>query len=155
MSPRRQPLQPPLKPARMEYGALHREEMDRVAARMREQAAQKTRWSLETPTFVRKMVIRVAALHGATADQILSGSQQLNVCAARWQVIRELREDARGFSLPMIGQWLGGLHHSTVLHALRTQANGKGPYGSALLKPPAPPVPYNPDVPDLTGEWDI
>ncbi len=124
------PLRPPLRPR------FHREDLERTAARMRENAKSKVRWTTDRPPFVCNLLSRVAAANSTTPAQILSGSQQRNICAARWQVIRELRADPRGFSTPCIGRWLGGLHHSTVLNALKVQAGewrrvrrGVGPRG--------------------------
>jgi hypothetical protein len=84
---------------------------------------------------------------------ILAGYQNRNITAARWAIIRALRDDPRGFSLPVIGRFLGGLHHTTVLNALRKTK----PYACTAPQPPPPPPPFDPDSPELAAcdEWQI
>jgi chromosomal replication initiation ATPase DnaA len=104
------------------------------------------------PSRVRDLILRAAAEHHTRPSDILSGSQQRNITAARWQIIRALRADPYGFSLQQIGRFLGGLHHTTVLNALRR--SGQQPYASTATAPP-PPFDYdNPQLP-ACDEWAI
>lgn len=106
-------------------------------------------WTAGRPVLVRELLSLAAERYRTTPPMILSGSKERNICEARWHVIWELR--IQGFSTPRIGKWLGGMHHTTILHALEVQAKKIGPYGS--MKPLRPLAPYDPDQPDESGVW--
>lgn len=67
---------------------------------------------------------------------ILKGSRHAISCAARREVIRQLRR--YGYSLALIGKVLGGFHHTTILHHLRNERA---------------PERVNPEIPDESGIW--
>ena len=70
------------------------------------------------PPRIRSYLAAAAQAEGVTVEDVLSTSRRAPVYAARQRVMRQLRGD--GFSLPLIGRWMGR-HHSTVVHALRVQ----------------------------------
>lgn len=63
----------------------------------------------------RQIIERVARLHSLTPADISGPSRLAAHCAARWQVMRELRD--KGLSTPAIGRILNR-DHSTILHGL-------------------------------------
>ena len=128
------------------YGKNHQDEIDKLAAQMRAKA--KFRWTDGTPRFVTDLLRRAAMQHCTRPVDILSGIRQRNVCKARWQVIRALAADPREFSSVTIGRWLG-LHHTTVLNCLKL--GSARPYASSDKI--AELAPYDPDLPDFSGEW--
>ena len=70
--------------------------------------------------------------------EIVAGRQFKKNVAARREACRRLR--AIGYSLGQIGTYMGGLHHTTILHHVRDVV--------VELETPAP-------IPDLSGEWAI
>lgn len=72
--------------------------------------------------------------------ELLSHRQYYPLPNIRGKICARLRD--MGLSMPRIGALLG-LHHTTVLHHLRQE------------KPTTPPKPFDPDHPDLSGEWAI
>lgn len=62
-------------------------------------------------------VIRVAALgFGVTIEELRSDSRAQPLCGYRQVLMAALRE-LSGLSFPAIGRALGGMHHTTVMHA--------------------------------------
>jgi hypothetical protein len=112
---------------------------------------QRKRWTTGRPAFVCELIRHAAADHLTTPAMLLSKSRQRNVVEARWQVIRGIAADQRKFSLSEIGRWLGGMHHTTVLHCLQLQDTR--PYASTAPVP----APFNPDSTDVAAgdEWNI
>lgn len=60
----------------------------------------------------------VAHVHGLTASDLTGPSRQAHVVLPRQECYWRMREQFR-FSLPEIGQRLGGRDHTTVLHGIR------------------------------------
>lgn len=58
----------------------------------------------------------VCVEHRVMISDVMAKDKRPHILECRWEVIRRLRAD--GASLPDIGRRLG-LHHTTVLHALR------------------------------------
>lgn len=73
------------------------------------------------PVTQREILARCAAVCGLTAEDILGKSRKAVVVRARQFVTTVLR--ARGNSYPMVGRYLGGVDHSTVIHSVRTFFN--------------------------------
>jgi chromosomal replication initiation ATPase DnaA len=105
----------------------------------------------EVPPGVRKILEHVARKHATSAADILGGSQQANICAARWEVIQQLADDPRGFSSVQIGRWMRR-HHSSILHCLKVRRTA---YPNTRLKVHPDDAPYDPTKPDTSGEWAI
>jgi chromosomal replication initiation ATPase DnaA len=57
---------------------------------------------------------------GTTAGRILSKSRKWEDVSARAAVMRRLRED--GFSLSLIGRWMGRDHTTVGYHCVETEA---------------------------------
>lgn len=62
----------------------------------------------------------IAKKHGLTLEFVLSRSSARRPARARWEIMAMLR--ARGNTYPRIGQLLGGMDHSSVLHGCRRHA---------------------------------
>lgn len=120
-------------------GALRRGNMERVsiiqdalahkAARRDRIAARKRPVPKERPTRLCAAWVplarEVAAKHGVTTRDMLSGYRTARLASARWEFWSLLAD--RGVSLAEIGRRTGGYHHTTVMHgvaawAARTEA---------------------------------
>lgn len=84
------------------------------------------------------IVQEVAEDHGVTTAQIKGYGRAKPVISARFETFYRLQQEL-GYSLPMIGQTLGGRDHSGVLHGIRChEASMRGEvfrrpvYGKAL-----------------------
>jgi chromosomal replication initiation ATPase DnaA len=64
-----------------------------------------------------KIIIEIAEANGTTADVLRSKADAYRLRGARREAYRRLR-DERGMSLPRIGRFMGGRHHTTILSAL-------------------------------------
>lgn len=91
------------------------------------------------PRHVTEILQRHALAHRIAFDQLLGPSREAPFVAARRDAMLELR--ARGYSLPQIGRWIGGMHHTTVMYHVG--------------KMPPKPVDTAIPVPDYSGEWAI
>lgn len=60
----------------------------------------------------------VAAEHGINAADLRGSCRTARVCKARHEFMRGAYERGLG-SLQQIGRFLGGRHHTTVLHGIR------------------------------------
>jgi chromosomal replication initiation ATPase DnaA len=94
-------------------------------------------WRCQKPRRACEAIARAAKAHHVMPRMVLKGSNEPVCVRARHQAIWELRR--LGYSTPLIGRLLGGLHHSTVLYHLRQEL------------PLPPPVCY--DAPDESGLW--
>lgn len=65
----------------------------------------------------REIIAEVAALHGLSVAKFLTPDRRRCRAHARWEAMARLR--AADLSLPEIGQALGGMHHTSVIHGLR------------------------------------
>jgi len=73
---------------------------------------------------VRAILRQAAAFHGVTVDDIKGSRRFLSHCMARQEAMWRLREikapdGSPRLSLPRIGQIVGGVDHTTVLHGVR------------------------------------
>ena len=73
---------------------------------------------------VREIAREVARRHGVPTSEIFGDRRFRPIVHARqevaWRLARLRHPDgSRRFSLPQIGQWLGGKDHTTILHAIR------------------------------------
>jgi hypothetical protein len=68
----------------------------------------------------------VACKHGCTVQTIVGRSRATRWTAARHEAMYRIRHEVRILGAPPsyahIGKWLGGRHHSTILHGIRTHA---------------------------------
>ncbi len=99
------------------------------------------------PPRVQAAMAVVASEHGMTISMAVSavrGCQSPLFVRCRAEMAVELRRI--GISLPMIGVYLGGLHHTSVLHLIRTYGPEAEKKRQAALDIPCP---------DLSGEWAI
>lgn len=87
----------------------------------------------------RSIIADVAKEHGVTAEDLCSRSRVRRLAYPRFDAMSRLRalHNAPGrhvFSLPQIGNILGGRDHTSVIHGLRKAAELFGP------RPPVYPV---------------
>jgi chromosomal replication initiation ATPase DnaA len=115
------------------------------AERMRNRPAQQPRTI--PPAEVRRIIQAASIRFTIPARFIRDGTQRHGpAVAARRQIARELH--SLGYSTTLIGRWLGGLNHSSVLYMLRniTGVKRRGALPGDLKSAP---------FPDLSGEWAI
>ncbi len=79
---------------------------------------------LTAPDVVRRVIREAAQAHGVKPAEIVTGGPSRRFVRPRHMVAATLYEmrrhcGKRKFSLPQIGAWLGGRHHTTILHAIR------------------------------------
>lgn len=70
-------------------------------------------------SFTAAIVERVAAAHGVTAQDIYDGRRFRKIMLARREAIVEVHLANPCMSYPQLGKALGGLDHTSVLHALQ------------------------------------
>jgi hypothetical protein len=76
------------------------------------------------PPRVRAIIQSAAQRYGIEARFIRDGRQRGQLaCAARREIARQLH--ALGFSTSLIGYWLGGLNHTSVVRMLKYFPNTK------------------------------
>ncbi len=98
-------------------------------------------WNANKPRAVVAAIQAAADACHVTPRMILGGSHEREVVAARKQAIHALREF--GLSTPLIGKMMGGIHHTSVLHHMKSKPKT------------APVMDFTYPVPDLSGEWAI
>ena len=119
------------------------------ARRMRERPSRLPR--LDPPRSVVLMIRAAALRHCVPARFIRDGRQRsYSAVAARRELAREFR--AKGYSTTVIGRYLGGLHHSSVLYMLRDHPDRK--QRGSTLPGAGTPGQHETDM-DLSGEWAI
>ncbi len=99
-------------------------------------------WSSGKPPRVANIIAAAAGRCNTTPRMVLSGSREAPVMRAKRMVIRDLRD--LGLSLATIGRYLGGMHHTSILHHLREESRRQAVSGD-----------YDPEAPDFSGEWAI
>ena len=99
-------------------------------------------WNYGLPRFAHDAICKAAERHQVTPRMILSGSHERRVVEARRDAIIDLRYRGK-YTLSEIGKMVGGIHHSSVKYHLD------------LVAPYIPQKPFDPDIPDLSGEWAI
>lgn len=65
-----------------------------------------------------QIVAQVAAKHGISVRELTSRGRHRYIAWARQEAMARLR-DMTAWSLPKIGDYLGGLDHTTVLYGIR------------------------------------
>ena len=83
---------------------------------------------------VREIAREVADKHDLDPEAIFGRSRLGPIVRARqelaWRLWRMIKPNGEPrFSFPQIGKWMGGLHHTTVLHAIRTHEKRMGGQG--------------------------
>lgn len=96
------------------------------------------RIALVTPK--RKYVIDRAADFGLTMSELTASTRKTGIATARQIIMLEVKEKWPKTSLAEIGNIFGGIHHTTVLYALR-RADDFRSGRAAIPKPKAPKVP--------------
>jgi chromosomal replication initiation ATPase DnaA len=86
---------------------------------------------LTAPDVVRRVIREAAQAHGVKPAEIVIGGPSRRLVRPRHMVAATLYEmrhpcGKRKFSLPQIGAWLGGRHHTTILHAVRAHEKRMG-----------------------------
>lgn len=110
---------------------------------MSEQVLSLWKGAVRTPRdTVREILQRCADNHGVTPADIVGDRRFKPIVHARQEAMYRLRdlrtfEGARRFSLPRIGQLLGGRDHTTILHGVRAHEarNGLGLLTQAKKNP--------------------
>jgi hypothetical protein len=72
------------------------------------------------------LVAAIAKRHGVTYNDIMGPSRKARIVAARFEAIVTVAQLRHMWSLPRIGLFFGGRDHTTILHAIRTQAAKTG-----------------------------
>jgi chromosomal replication initiation ATPase DnaA len=70
----------------------------------------------------KQVVAAIAQRHGVTFNDIMGPSRKRNIVAARFEAIVTVAQLRHLWSLPEIGRFFGNRDHTTILHAIRTQA---------------------------------
>jgi hypothetical protein len=91
--------------------------------RRRERIA-KRRGPCRTPRDERwlPVVERVAAKHGITVDELRASSRHVDIVAARWEAIWELRSLTPPMSYPEAGRAVGLANHTSAISGYRKHA---------------------------------
>lgn len=76
------------------------------------------------PSTAQAIVNSVAAEHDIHVEDLIGRSRTTHIVRARQHAMVELR--ALGLSLPVVGRFLGGRDHTTVLHGIRAHAQRTG-----------------------------
>ena len=95
-------------------------------------------WRSQKPRAACDAIERAADANHITPQMVMKGPQHAAVVRARRQAISALR--VLGYSTPLIGRMLGGLHHTTVLYHLQKA-------------PDLPREPFDAGAPDESGVW--
>lgn len=82
---------------------------------------------IERQPTITEIIKEVAEAHGVTVERLLAPGHSWTLAHIRWEVMWRARQIKRPdgsyrYSLPYIGQRLGGRDHTTVLHGLRRYA---------------------------------
>ena len=83
---------------------------------------------------VRQIAREVAEKHGLDPEVIFSRRRDNKAVMARqevaWRLWRMNKPTGEPrFSFPQIGRWMGGLHHTTIIHAVREHEKRMGGQG--------------------------
>ena len=68
------------------------------------------------------LVSAIAKRHGVTFADIMGPCRRAKIVAARFEAIVTVAQLRHTWSLPQIGRFFGDRDHTTILHAIRTQA---------------------------------
>jgi len=98
---------------------MNREDLMAMQEALRKRSRKSREWIPSAPPRVVAVIKQACADQNCVLADLLARGQQAQLCAARRQAAKALR--AMGFSLPTIGRFLGGLHHSTVHAMLQKQ----------------------------------
>ncbi len=82
------------------------------------------------PPHALRILTEVAKKHAFSASDIITQSRRPDRNAAVFETMHRLRQEVTingdPASLYQIGQWLGGRHHSTVIHGINRHAELEG-----------------------------
>jgi len=70
----------------------------------------------------KQLVAAIAKRHGVTFADIMGPCRRAKIVAARFEAIVAVAQVRYAWSLPQLGRFFGGRDHTTILHAIRTQA---------------------------------
>jgi len=70
----------------------------------------------------KQLVSAIAKRHGVTFQDIMGPCRRAKIVAARFEAIVAVAQVRYTWSLPQIGRFFGDRDHTTILHAIRTQA---------------------------------
>lgn len=70
----------------------------------------------------KQLVAAIAKRHGVTFADIMGPCRRAKIVAARFEAIVAVAQVRYMWSLPQIGRFFGDRDHTTILHAIRTQA---------------------------------
>jgi hypothetical protein len=68
------------------------------------------------------LVATIAKRHGVTFQDIMGPCRRAKIVAARFEAIVAVAQVRYMWSLPQIGRFFGDRDHTTILHAIKTQA---------------------------------
>lgn len=78
----------------------------------------------------RRIILDVCKKHGVQWRNFFTRSRVERRVRARWEAAYRLRTELK-MSLPAIGKAFGGMHHTTILHAIRQYEEENGHSGAA------------------------
>jgi hypothetical protein len=70
----------------------------------------------------KQLVAAIAKRHNVTFQDIMGPCRRAKIVAARFEAIVAVAQIRYTWSLPQIGRFFGDRDHTTILHAIRTQA---------------------------------
>jgi hypothetical protein len=70
----------------------------------------------------KQLVSAIAKRHGVTFQDIMGPCRRAKIVAARFEAIVAVAQVRYAWSLPQLGRFFGDRDHTTILHAIRTQA---------------------------------
>ena len=74
------------------------------------------------PQAAKRIIRETAEAHYLEPEALMLKARQGEIARARHEAMYRLRHELRKPSYPLIGKWLGGLDHTTVLHGVRRHA---------------------------------
>lgn len=115
------PIGPILPASEVRRRAMAAEAAMRKAALAAEQSA----FAISTRSVAKGIVLDVCVKHGVTLAEICSEQRAKRLVEARHEAAYRLKKETT-WSLPKIGQFLGGRDHSSIFHAVRKHAAKNG-----------------------------
>jgi chromosomal replication initiation ATPase DnaA len=82
---------------------------------------------------VENIIRECAAKHNVSFSQVIGKNRTRSFVNARWEALYRIREELRptaidpnAYSLPRIGQFFGGMDHSSVIHGIKRHKERMG-----------------------------
>lgn len=127
---KRPPGLPPKMPdeERLHRHARRAKKVDRYEAAMEHFSHLQKRVEPKVPDDVAKIMAEVAVAHSLTIASLRAKTNERKVSNARHEAMYRIRNEG-GYSSPQIGQFFGGMDHTTVLYACAAYSRRKAMVG--------------------------